>query len=88
MSQAIRGVIGSVSGLSSQVEAARRAKGLTWEGLASGSRWTRQYLRSAVAANVVPLEVIEFLAGALNIRLTLDVAPAVSTLLQPPESPA
>lgn len=83
MPQAVRGVIGNVSDLASQVEAARRAKGMTWEQLAAGSRWTRQYLRSAVRAAAVPLEVIEFLAEALNIRPTLDVAPAVSLLLQP-----
>mgnify|MGYP006358232595 FL=1 len=83
MPQTVRGVIGNLTGLSAQVEAARRAKGLTWEGLAAGSRWTRQYLQSVVRASVVPLEVIEFLAEALNIRPTLDVAPAVSLLLQP-----
>lgn len=87
MSQAIRGVIGSVDDLPGQIEAALRARRMSWSRLAAGSAWTRQYLRQAVAAPTVPLEVLEFLTRTLNIRPTFSVAPTVSLLLQPSPDP-
>jgi hypothetical protein len=87
VSQAIRGVIGSVDDLPGQIEAALRSKRMSWSRLAAGSAWTRQYLRQAVSAPIVPLEVLEFLTAALNIRPTFCVAPTVSLLLQPSPDP-
>lgn len=83
MSQAIRGVFGSVDGLATQVAEARRVRGLSWQRLAEGSPWTRQYLQFVLSSQIIPLEVIEYLATKLNIRLRISVAPSVESLLQP-----
>lgn len=83
MPQEIRGVIGSVDNLRGQVEGALRARRMSWTRLAEGTPYTRQYLRQTVFAPVVPLDVLTFLAGALNLQLRVNVAPTVSPLLQP-----
>lgn len=88
MPQEISGVFGTLDdGLPEQIDAARRAKRMSWNQLAAGSGWTRQYLQAAISRPVVPLDVLKFLADALNIHPRVNVAPTVSHFLQTTAEP-
>lgn len=81
--QTIRGPIGTVAGFSQLVDAARRERGMTWDELASGHGTSRQYLRATLDSEALPLSLLEYLAGVLNLRPQVRVSSFLTALLEP-----
>jgi REP element-mobilizing transposase RayT len=69
--QVVRGDFAIVDGLPDEVERARTAAGLSWQRLAEGSPWSRQYLQRALRGGELPASVVEYLQARLGLSLSL-----------------
>jgi len=78
--QIIRGAFASISGLPDAVNQARKALGLTWEDLAAGSPWSRQYLQRHLREEELQAPVVEHLTRRLGLAPSLTIT---SPLIQP-----
>jgi transcriptional regulator with XRE-family HTH domain len=87
VAQSIRGTLGTVEALAAQVDRARSAKSISWTRLARGFGVSRQYLRSTLGGEVVPLSLLQYLARVLDLRPSItvaaDLAPMIHFALEP-----
>lgn len=79
--QSIRGTLGTVEDLASQVDRARAARSITWTRLARGFGVSRQYLRSTLGGEVVPLSLLQYLAQVLDLRPSIVVSAALAPFI-------
>lgn len=80
MPQTIRGVFATIAGLPEAVDRARRALGLTWQDLAQGSPWSRQYLQAHLRSETLQAPVVEHLVDRLNLNPKIKPTSRLLTL--------